>query len=257
MGLNRGPSWQRKFNPRVSAAQAARATPRRHLRTMASALYQSIELLSREKGIEPGIVVGAVEEAIALATRKFYKTQENMRGELNKETGEITAYVYKTVVADEDEIEDPVNQISLDRSYRACAGRRGRQRDSHVPRHQPAGPYCRAACQAGDLPEGARGGARHGLPGVRTPREGSAERDGEAHRGPGRDLRPGQGRSALPQARAVAAGAVHDWRAIARGADQGGPRRQGTAGDCFAGCAGAGVEPVPDRKCRRFTTTRW
>jgi len=52
---------------------------------MSSVLYQSIELLSHEKGIDPGIVVGAVEEAIALATRKFYKTQENMRGELNKE----------------------------------------------------------------------------------------------------------------------------------------------------------------------------
>ncbi len=76
-------------------------------------LYQSIELLSQEKGIDPGIVVGAVEEAIALATRKYYKTQENMRGELNKETGEITAYIYKTVVADEDQIEDPVNQITL------------------------------------------------------------------------------------------------------------------------------------------------
>ncbi|HUN84146.1 MAG TPA: transcription termination factor NusA [Terracidiphilus sp.] len=80
---------------------------------MGSMLYQSIELLSREKGIEPEIVVGAVEEAIALATRKYYKTQENMRGELNKETGEITAYIYKTVVADEDQVEDPVNQITL------------------------------------------------------------------------------------------------------------------------------------------------
>ncbi len=78
-----------------------------------SALYQSIELLSSEKGIDPAIVVGAVEEAIALATRKFYKTQENMRGELNKDTGEITAYIYKTVVADEEQIEDPVNQITL------------------------------------------------------------------------------------------------------------------------------------------------
>ncbi len=78
-----------------------------------SVLYQSIELLSQEKGIDPAIVVGAVEEAIALATRKFYKTQENMRGELNKDTGEITAYIYKTVVADEDQIEDPVNQITL------------------------------------------------------------------------------------------------------------------------------------------------
>jgi N utilization substance protein A len=78
-----------------------------------NALYQSIELLSQEKGIDPAIVVGAVEEAIALATRKFYKTQENMRGELNKDTGEITAYIYKTVVADEEQIEDPVNQITL------------------------------------------------------------------------------------------------------------------------------------------------
>jgi N utilization substance protein A len=89
---------------------------------MASALYQSIELLSREKGIEPEIVVGAVEEAIALATRKFYKTQENMRGELNKETGEITAYVYKTVVGDEEEIEDPVNQIPLTEATELAPG---------------------------------------------------------------------------------------------------------------------------------------
>jgi transcription termination/antitermination protein NusA len=87
-----------------------------------SALYQSIELLSSEKGIDPGIVVGAVEEAIALATRKYYKTQENMRGELNKETGEITAYIYKTVVADEDQIEDPVNQITLEEANELAPG---------------------------------------------------------------------------------------------------------------------------------------
>jgi len=87
-----------------------------------SALYQSIELLSQEKGIDPGIVVGAVEEAIALATRKYYKTQENMRGELNKETGEITAYIYKTVVATEEEIEDPVNQITLEEANELAPG---------------------------------------------------------------------------------------------------------------------------------------
>ena len=80
---------------------------------MASVLYQTIELLSQEKSIDPAIVVGAVEEAIALATRKFYKTQENMRGELNKETGEILAYIYKTVVADDEPIEDALNQIAL------------------------------------------------------------------------------------------------------------------------------------------------
>jgi N utilization substance protein A len=87
-----------------------------------SALYQSIELLSQEKGIDPGIVVGAVEEAIALATRKYYKTQENMRGELNKETGEITAYIYKTVVENADQIEDPLNQITLEEANELAPG---------------------------------------------------------------------------------------------------------------------------------------
>ncbi|MFZ0631163.1 MAG: transcription termination factor NusA [Acidobacteriaceae bacterium] len=81
---------------------------------MASVLYDSIEALSRDKGIDPQIVVSAVEDAIALATRKYYKTQENMRAELDKETGEIRAYVYKTVVENEDQIEDPVNQIALE-----------------------------------------------------------------------------------------------------------------------------------------------
>jgi N utilization substance protein A len=89
---------------------------------MSSALYQSIELLSREKSIDPGIVVSAVEEAIALATRKYYKTQENMRGELDKETGEIKVYAYKTVMSDEEEIEDPVNQITLVEAQEMAAG---------------------------------------------------------------------------------------------------------------------------------------
>jgi N utilization substance protein A len=89
---------------------------------MSSALYQSIEALSREKSIDPGIVVSAVEEAIALATRKYYKTQENMRGELNKDTGEIQVYAYKTVMGETDEIEDPVNQITLDEAQAMAQG---------------------------------------------------------------------------------------------------------------------------------------
>jgi N utilization substance protein A len=83
---------------------------------MASVLYQSIEMLSREKSIDPEIVVGAVEDAIALATRKYYKTQENMRAEMDRETGEIRAYVYKTVVELPEQVEDELNQISLEKA---------------------------------------------------------------------------------------------------------------------------------------------
>jgi N utilization substance protein A len=99
--------------PAWAAIDARAEQQRESKQSMASVLYQSIELLSQEKSIDPAIVVGAVEEAIALATRKFYKTQENMRGELNKETGQILAYIYKTVVADDDPLEDPLNQITL------------------------------------------------------------------------------------------------------------------------------------------------
>jgi transcription termination/antitermination protein NusA len=81
---------------------------------MASVLYQSIEALSRDKGIDPQIVVSAVEDAIALATRKYYKTQENMRAELDRESGEIRAYVFKTVVESPEQLEDPINQITLE-----------------------------------------------------------------------------------------------------------------------------------------------
>ena len=83
---------------------------------MASVLYQSIETLSRDKGIDPAVVVGAVEDAIALATRKYYKTQESMRAEMDRETGEIRAYVFKTVVETPEQVEDEVNQITLEQA---------------------------------------------------------------------------------------------------------------------------------------------
>ena len=83
---------------------------------MASVLYQSIEALSRDKGIDPEVVVGAVEDAIALATRKYYKTLESMRAELDRETGEIRAYVYKTVVEGPEQVEDETNQLTLEQA---------------------------------------------------------------------------------------------------------------------------------------------
>ncbi len=81
---------------------------------MASELYNVIDALSREKGIDPQIVVSAVEDAIVVATRKFYKTGETFRAVLDKDTGQIRAFAVRQVVINEDEIEDPQTQISLD-----------------------------------------------------------------------------------------------------------------------------------------------
>jgi transcription termination/antitermination protein NusA len=81
---------------------------------MASELYNTIDALSREKGIDPQIVVSAVEDAIVVATRKYYKTQENLRAELDKDTGKIRAYAVKTIVETPEQVEDATLQISLE-----------------------------------------------------------------------------------------------------------------------------------------------
>ena len=107
---------------------------------MASELYNTIDALSREKGIDPQIVVSAVEDAIVMATRKYYKTQENLRAELDKETGKINAFAVRTVVETPEQVEDPLLQITLEDSQ-------GHGRDP--------GTHCGATGEAGDLPKGA------------------------------------------------------------------------------------------------------
>jgi N utilization substance protein A len=81
---------------------------------MASEIYNVIDALSREKGIDPKIVIGAVEDAIVAATRKKDKSQENLRGELDKDTGVIRVYAVKSILPSEDDIEDPQLEISLE-----------------------------------------------------------------------------------------------------------------------------------------------
>ena len=81
---------------------------------MASEIYNVIDALSREKGIDPQIVISAVEDAIVAATRKKDKSQENLRGELDKETGVIRVYAVKSILPSEDDIEDPQLELSLE-----------------------------------------------------------------------------------------------------------------------------------------------
>src|ERR1700682_1964946 len=83
---------------------------------MASELYNIIEGVSREKGIDPQIVVSAVEDAIVVATRKYYKTQENLRAVLDKESGKISAYAVKSIVESPEQVEDPNLQVTVEQA---------------------------------------------------------------------------------------------------------------------------------------------
>src|ERR1700752_2738898 len=65
---------------------------------MSNPLQQTIEALAKEKGIEPETVISAIEEAVATASRKYYKTGENLKTRFNLETGQGDLFGLKTVV---------------------------------------------------------------------------------------------------------------------------------------------------------------
>jgi transcription termination/antitermination protein NusA len=77
---------------------------------MASQLYQQIELISREKHIEPEIIIAAIEDAMVVAARKYYRTEEELRSKFNPTTGQVDVYSVHVVV---EEVADPVREISL------------------------------------------------------------------------------------------------------------------------------------------------
>src|SRR5436190_5075824 len=78
---------------------------------MSNLLFQTIDQISREKGIDPQIVVHAIEDAIVVASRKYFKSNEELRGRINPDTGEIDVYALRKVV---EEVTNPVREISMD-----------------------------------------------------------------------------------------------------------------------------------------------
>jgi len=77
---------------------------------MASPLSQTIEQISREKHIEPEIIVAAIEDAMVVAARKYYKTEEDLRSRFNPDTGQVDVFAVRTVV---ETVEDPQKQITV------------------------------------------------------------------------------------------------------------------------------------------------
>src|SRR5580700_2710302 len=77
---------------------------------MANLLDQMIEQISREKHIEPEIIVAAIEDAMVVAARKYYKTDEDLRAKFNAETGQVDVYAVRAIVG---EIADPKKEMTL------------------------------------------------------------------------------------------------------------------------------------------------
>jgi transcription termination/antitermination protein NusA len=65
---------------------------------MASLLYQTIEQISRDKHIEPEIIIAAIEDAMVVAARKYYKTEDDLRAKFDIDTGQISVFAVRAVV---------------------------------------------------------------------------------------------------------------------------------------------------------------
>jgi N utilization substance protein A len=74
---------------------------------------QMIEALAKEKGIEPEVIIAAMEDAVLTASRKYYKaneTNENLRTKFNAETGQVELFAVKRIV---DDVTTPAAEISM------------------------------------------------------------------------------------------------------------------------------------------------
>lgn len=80
-----------------------------------ASIYQSIEILSKEKGIDPQIVVDAVRDAMLVAARKQFKGNEELIAELDEKSGNIAIYSVHIVA---DPVVDPVREMSLAQAQR-------------------------------------------------------------------------------------------------------------------------------------------
>ena len=91
-----------------------------------ASIYQSIEILSKEKGINPQIVLDAVKDAMLVAARKHYRTNAEMEADFDPKSGSITIYALKKVV---EKVEDPDLEVSLQQARKIDAAA---ELDGHV-----------------------------------------------------------------------------------------------------------------------------
>jgi N utilization substance protein A len=82
---------------------------------MGSELFQAIEQIGREKGIEVDTIIGAVQDAVVAASKKHFRTKEELVSEFDQERGTWNIYAVKKVV---ESVEDPDLEISMEDARR-------------------------------------------------------------------------------------------------------------------------------------------
>src|SRR5437870_4274673 len=96
---------------RLQPARRAAARAKRERGAMQPDLNRVTEQVSKEKGIDRGIIVKALEEAMLSAAKKTFGHEKNIEAKFNTELGEVELFEIKTVV---EHVEDPENQVTLE-----------------------------------------------------------------------------------------------------------------------------------------------
>jgi N utilization substance protein A len=78
-------------------------------------IHQSIEILSKEKGIDAQIVLDAVKDAMLIAARKHFRNMENYEADFDSTSGGLKLYAVKTVV---EAVADPALEMTLSEASR-------------------------------------------------------------------------------------------------------------------------------------------
>jgi N utilization substance protein A len=78
-------------------------------------LLQIADAVAREKAIDRGIVIAAMEDAIAKAAKSRYGAETEVRAELNPKSGELRLFRHLLVV---EQVESPATQITLEEARR-------------------------------------------------------------------------------------------------------------------------------------------
>lgn len=75
-----------------------------------SPIAQNIEILAREKNIDPNIIIAAIEDAVVTAARKQFKSGEDLQARYNPDNGAVDLFAVKRVVS---EVLNDATEISL------------------------------------------------------------------------------------------------------------------------------------------------
>lgn len=84
---------------------------------MSKEILYVVDSVSNEKDVDRGVIFGALEAALAMATRKDHDEDIDVRVAINRDTGEYESFRVWTVVEDED-LEEPARQITLEEAHK-------------------------------------------------------------------------------------------------------------------------------------------